>query len=67
MSVVPNDFEALKRYNLAEIFDPTPKEQFAKNAKEARETKEEPKEAAKLEAAETSEKPLSLQGETAQA
>lgn len=26
MSVVPNDFEELKRYNLAEIFDPTPKE-----------------------------------------
>ncbi|KAL1303307.1 hypothetical protein AAFC00_006712 [Neodothiora populina] len=27
MSVVPSDFEELKRYNLAEIFSPTPKEQ----------------------------------------
>lgn len=26
MSVVPDDFEELKRYNIAEIFDPTPKE-----------------------------------------
>jgi tRNA acetyltransferase TAN1 len=24
---VPNDYEALKRYNLAEIFEPSPKEQ----------------------------------------
>jgi tRNA acetyltransferase TAN1 len=27
ISVVPNDYEALKRYNLAEIFEPSPKEQ----------------------------------------
>lgn len=25
ISVVPNDYESLKRYNLAEIFEPTPK------------------------------------------
>lgn len=25
MSVVESDFEQLKRYNLAEIYDPTPK------------------------------------------
>lgn len=24
---MPNDYEALKRYNLAEIFEPSPKEQ----------------------------------------
>jgi tRNA acetyltransferase TAN1 len=28
--VVPSDYDSLKKYNLAEIFDPTPKEQFAK-------------------------------------
>lgn len=27
ISVVPNDYETLKRYNLAEIFEPSPKEQ----------------------------------------
>lgn len=34
LSVVPNDFEELKRYNLAEIFEPTPKEQPKKEVKE---------------------------------
>jgi len=34
MSVVPSDFEELKRYNLAEIFDPTPKEQPKEQTKE---------------------------------
>ena len=32
MSVVPSDFEELKRYNIAEIFDPSPKEQPKKEA-----------------------------------
>ncbi|GAB7356983.1 hypothetical protein MBLNU459_g7819t2 [Dothideomycetes sp. NU459] len=35
MSVVPNDFEELKRYNLAEIFDPTPKEAPKNASKES--------------------------------
>jgi tRNA acetyltransferase TAN1 len=40
---VPNDYEALKRYNLAEIFEPSPKEQPKKKI-EAPE--EQPKETA---------------------
>lgn len=35
MSVVPNDFEALKRYNLTEIFDPTPKDTAQKESMKA--------------------------------
>lgn len=38
MSVVPGDFETLKRYNLAEIFDPTPKDETTKGEP----TKDEP-------------------------
>ncbi|KAF1352048.1 hypothetical protein BDV97DRAFT_311513 [Delphinella strobiligena] len=34
LSVVPDDFEELKRYNLAEIFEPTPKDQPKKEAKD---------------------------------
>jgi tRNA acetyltransferase TAN1 len=30
VSVVDHRFEELKRYNIAEIFDPTPKEEAAK-------------------------------------
>ena len=45
MSVVPNDYEALKRYNLAEIFDPTPKEQpKSKEPKDSEATTEDVKE-----------------------
>lgn len=46
MSVVPGDFEELKRYNLAEIFEPSPKEQPKKAApKEIKEPAEEGTEA----------------------
>jgi len=37
ISVVPNDYEALKRYNLAEIFEPSPKEQPKKKVEELKE------------------------------
>ncbi|KEQ69220.1 hypothetical protein M436DRAFT_56361, partial [Aureobasidium namibiae CBS 147.97] len=37
ISVVPNDYEALKRYNLAEIFEPSPKEQPKKKAEAPKE------------------------------
>lgn len=40
MAVVPNDFEELKRYNLAEIYNPTPKEQPKGEAGAAKEVKE---------------------------
>lgn len=41
MAVVPSDFEELKRYNLAEIFDPSPKEQ-PKSKKETFTANDEP-------------------------
>jgi tRNA acetyltransferase TAN1 len=34
MSVVPSDFEELKKYNLAEIFNPSPKGQPVETSKE---------------------------------
>ena len=44
MSVVPDDFEELKRYNIAEIFNPTPKEEQTKQpSKEDNPSKEDEK------------------------
>lgn len=34
---MPNDYETLKRYNLAEIFEPSPKEQPKKKIEAAKE------------------------------
>lgn len=34
---MPNDYEALKRYNLAEIFEPSPKEQPKKKIETSQE------------------------------
>lgn len=52
ISVVPNDYEALKRYNLAEIFEPSPKEQPKKKVEAS---KEQPVEIAKSEPDDKSE------------
>ncbi|KAH0084662.1 hypothetical protein KCU96_g10654, partial [Aureobasidium melanogenum] len=52
ISVVPNDYETLKRYNLAEIFEPSPKEQPKKKVEAP---KEQPVEIAKSEPDEKSE------------
>ena len=41
ISVVPNDYETLKRYNLAEIFEPSPKEQPKKKIEAPKEQPEE--------------------------
>lgn len=35
MAVVPSDFEELKKYNLAEIYEPSPKEQPKKEIAKA--------------------------------
>ncbi|KAI5277154.1 Nop-domain-containing protein [Aureobasidium subglaciale] len=53
ISVVPNDYDALKRYNLAEIFEPTPKEQPKKKV-----------EAPKVESAEASKTEVDVKTET---
>jgi len=49
---VPNDYEALKRYNLAEIFEPSPKEQPKKKVEAP---KEQPAEAINEKSAEEPE------------
>lgn len=54
--MVPNDYEALKRYNLAEIFEPTPKEQPQSKNSEA--AKHQPEAETKVEAKETKEAPV---------
>ena len=35
MSVVGDDYETLKRFNLAEIYEPTPKPDAAKNGEDS--------------------------------
>lgn len=55
ISVIPNDYDALKKYNLAEIFEPTPKEQPKKKIEAA---KEQPAEDVKMEVEEKTEAPI---------
>lgn len=55
ISVIPNDYDALKKYNLAEIFEPTPKEQPKKKIEAP---KEQPAEDVKMEVEEKTEAPI---------